>query len=271
MPLTAPPITVLQLTDCHILAEAKKTMMGVDTEKYFLKVLAQAFADHAQFDLLMLTGDLAQDTCISSYQRLQQHLLALPIPVLCLPGNHDDLGLMQKLLNQDNLSCDKQRILGNWQIICLNSQIEGQPGGFLSKNELTYLKLALQAHPGHYALIALHHHCTPTNSSWMDSMIVSNSNDLFSVLQDYPQAKVIITGHIHQELEQQAGHLQIFGTPSTCFQFTPNSRHFSVDRTAPGYRILKLYSDGSLTTAVNRLPDGLRELTLDGKGYLVKH
>ena len=99
-------------------------------------------------------------------------------------------------------------------------------------------------------------------------MQIDNSADLLALLQNYPQAKVVIHGHIHQELRYQTDHLQVFGTPSTCFQFTPNSPHFSVDRTAPGYRKLWLYPDGTLLSSVVRLPIELHELELDGRGYL---
>ncbi|NOT83578.1 MAG: 3',5'-cyclic-AMP phosphodiesterase [Methylococcaceae bacterium] len=269
MPPAGSPLTVLQLTDTHFLAEAGQKMLGIDTEYYFVQVLGQALADNQQVDLIILSGDLAQDPCPGSYQRLQQHLAKISVPVLCLPGNHDDFELMQTLLNVNNSSCAKQHLFEHWQIICLNSQIPDEPGGYLAASELTLLKQALEDYPQHHALIAMHHHCVPTNSMWMDTMLIGNSVDFLTILQNYHQAKVIITGHIHQELTQQIQHLQILSAPSTCFQFTPNSRNFSIDKTAPGYRKLLLYPDGSLISSVSRLPITLNELNLDGRGYLI--
>ncbi|MEQ1635846.1 MAG: 3',5'-cyclic-AMP phosphodiesterase [Methylococcales bacterium] len=268
MPPAASPLAVLQITDTHFLAEAHQEMLGINTEKYFVQVLEQAFSDGQAYDVVILSGDLAQDPCPESYQRLQRYLAKIPAPVLCLPGNHDDFKLMRTLLNVGNISCDKQRLFKHWQIICLNSQIPEQPGGYLAENELGLLKQALDAYPGHHALVAVHHHCVPTNSVWMDTMLINNSVDFLSLLHNYPQVKAVITGHIHQDLAQQVKQVQIFGTPSTCFQFTPNSRNFSIDKTAPGYRKLLLYPDGSLTSSVSRLPVSLNELKLDGRGYL---
>ncbi len=267
MSAASTPLIVLQLTDTHFLAEAHQDMLGIDTEKYFLNVLEQAFANDQHYDVIILTGDLAQTPCIESYQRLRNHLLSLPLPVLCLPGNHDDFNLMQALLNTRNLSCAKQRVFKHWQIICLNSQIPQEQGGYLADSELALLKQALEEYPDHHALIAVHHHCLPTHSTWMDTMIIRNSAALLALLHEFPQAKVVISGHIHQTLTQQQDHLQFFGTPSTCFQFTPNSPLFSVDKTAPGYRTLFLYPNGTVTTTVSRLPLELHELKLDGKGY----
>lgn len=261
------PLAVLQLTDTHILAEAQHEMVGINTEKYLVKVLEHAFALHQQYDVIILSGDLAQDPCPESYTRLRDCLLKYPVPVLCLPGNHDDFSLMQSLLNVKTISCAKQRLFKHWQIICLNSQIPDEPGGYLAESELTFLKQALQEHPQHHALIAVHHHCVPADSEWIDTMLISNSHTFLALLKDYPQSKAVISGHIHQELTQQINNIRILATPSTCFQFTPKSRHFSIDKTPPGYRTLLLYPDGTLETSVTRLPIELHELKLDGRGY----
>ena len=68
------------------------------------------------------------------------------MPVLCLPGNHDDLDLMQALLNERNISCAKQRVFHHWQMIGLNSQIPSEPGGYLAESELAFVKVALEEH-----------------------------------------------------------------------------------------------------------------------------
>ena len=63
-------ISILQLTDLHILPNAGEQLLGIDTEYYFHAVLEHAFAEQPHFDLLLLTGDLAQHPCLSSYQRI---------------------------------------------------------------------------------------------------------------------------------------------------------------------------------------------------------
>lgn len=267
MSRTTASLAVLQLTDTHFMADAQQNMLGINTEAYFLQVLEQAFARNQHYDVIVVSGDLAQDPCAASYQRLSRHLAAYQIPVLCLPGNHDDVLLMQRWLNTGHCSCAKQHVFEHWQIICLNSQIVDEPGGYLARNELRQLEQMLHAYPEHHALIAVHHHAVPTDSEWMDTMMISNREDFLQVLQANTQAKVLINGHIHQEFSQTIGHLRILGSPSTCFQFTPRSHDFSIARTAPGYRSLTLHVDGTLETRVDRLDVVLHELALD-QGYL---
>ena len=260
-------ISILQLTDLHILPATGDKLLGIDTEYYFHAVLEHAFSARPHFDLLLLTGDLAQHPCLSSYRRILDSLTAYNTPCVCLPGNHDDYALMQQVFNTDRVNCNKQVLLDNWQIISLNSQIVGAPEGRLSDEELLFLESCLEAYPNHYALIAVHHHCLPTNSAWMDTLMIENSAALFSLISKYPQVKAVICGHIHQGLEDAKDSVRVMGTPSTCFQFKPGSTEFSVDDTAPGYRIIALYPDGRIESELQRLPGQLIGLQTDQHSY----
>ena len=261
------PISILQITDLHILPDLDQTFLGINTEHYFHAVLDLAFTEDHPFDLILVTGDLAQDPCAASYQRILQRLEATNTPCICLPGNHDDYELMQQIFNTRRVSCRKQILLKNWQLICLNSQIPGDPGGHLSKQELQFLEDCLTSYPNHHALIAVHHHCLETKSPWMDIMIIENSEEFLAIINRYPQTLAIITGHIHQAMDITIGSVRVLGTPSTCFQFTPKSNAFSLDTTAPGYRSIKLYADGKIESEITRLSEPLLGLQMDTQGY----
>lgn len=260
-------LSILQITDMHILPSPNDTLLGINTHYYFHAVLDLAFAQKQHFDLILLTGDLAQDPCPSSYRQILNSLLPYNIPCLCLPGNHDDFARMQQILNTGTVSCRKQLVLENWQLICLDSQIPGSPGGRLSPQELAFLENCLQNKPDAHALIAIHHHCLETKSAWMDTMMIENSEALFSIIQHYPQVKAITTGHIHQVMDTHKDAVRVLGTPSTCFQFKPLSRDFSVDTTAPGFRVMQLHNDGRIETEVTRLPGKLSGLETSSQGY----
>jgi len=260
-------LSILQITDLHILPDLDETFLGINTEYYFHAVLELAFAEHHHFDLILLTGDLAQYPSPASYQRILNALQVHNTPCICLPGNHDDYQLMQQIFNTGLVSCRKQIFLGNWQLICLNSQIPGSPGGRLSQQELVFLEDCLAGNPNHHALIAVHHHCLETKSAWMDTMIIENSQELMAIINQYPQTKAITTGHIHQVMDITIGAVRVLGTPSTCFQFKPESETFSLDTTAPGYRLIKLYEDGRIESGITRISEQLSGLQIDTQGY----
>ena len=246
------PLVILQISDLHILATAEKTLSDVNTDHTFQQLLKQAYAKHGKIDLTLVTGDLAQDPCQSSYQRTYKALEKYNTRTICLPGNHDELALMQQFIYGKQVDCSKHIQLKNWQIISLNSKKEGSEGGYLSSNELDYLGKTLQSKPDLNTLIAVHHHPTPIDSSWMDGMMIENNEDLFEVLKNHPQVKAIVCGHIHQVFNTLKENILVFGVPSTCFQFAPNATQFTLDDKDPGYRILKLYSDGMIESNVYR-------------------
>jgi Icc protein len=268
-------ISILQLSDLHVLAAPDDQMFGINTEHYFHACIdqavrlrsRQAFAAKPHFDLILLTGDLAQEPTSASYRRILTALEACQTPCICLPGNHDDYELMQQVFNTDSINCRKQVLLGNWQLISLNSQIPGEPGGRLSNEELVFLENCLSENPDRHALIAVHHHCLETKSPWMDTMIIENSRELLAIADKHPQVKAITTGHVHQVMDIKTGAYRVLAAPSTCFQFTPRSTEPAVDDTAPGYRLIELYADGRFESEVVRLPEPLAELQPDAQGY----
>ncbi|HYE34405.1 MAG TPA: 3',5'-cyclic-AMP phosphodiesterase [Methylocaldum sp.] len=258
---------ILHITDFHFLAVRGQTLLGIETELSFAAVLETIKQKPWQPDLALLTGDLAQDPCALSYERLKERLAALGIPCYCLPGNHDDPDLMSRLLSTGNVHVQPRIFLDKWEIICLDSTIRGQPGGRLTDGQLRLLENSLTEHPDRYILIALHHHPVPSGSLWMDTMVLENADDLLAIAQRYEHVKGIVFGHVHQVMDEVRGRLRLLASPSTCFQFKPRSSTFALDRIPPGYRWIELYSDGTIETGVERLTEVPTGLELTSEGY----
>jgi Icc protein len=264
---TAKPIRIIQITDFHLLAEPTRTMMGINTEQSFLAVLEHASASHDGIALFLMTGDLAQDPTAVTYQRLRNRLDALSAPGYCLPGNHDDPELIRQILAGGNIRYDSQILLDGWQIICLDSTLPGDPGGYLAQCQLSLLEAKLAEQPERFAIVCLHHSPLPTGTDWLDTMKVSNGQALFALLGRFPRAKGIVYGHIHQAMDVRHQGLRLLGCPSTCFQFKPDSKDFALDNLAQGYRCLELHPDGEITTHVVRLGSVPMGLDMASGGY----
>jgi len=260
-------ISILQITDAHIMATPEATLLGVNTAHYFNAVLEHAVNSGKQFDLCLATGDLAQDACPASYQYIKNALQKYNVPCICLPGNHDDFDLMQRVLCTEQINCRKQVILGNWQIVCLNSQIPDSADGYLAAAELSFLEQCLLDNPALFTLIAIHHNCLPCGSDWMDTMMIENAQALFDLVKRHANVKAIINGHVHQAADIQWDTVRVLSTPSTCFQFKPDSANFSLDDSSPGYRWLNLFENGTIQTAIVRIPETVTGLQPDPEGY----
>ena len=264
---TGTTITVLQISDMHLLSHPDQKFLGINTEESFHAVVDLAKSRKWPPDLILFTGDLAQDSSYDAYVRLQHYLARLECPCYCLPGNHDDLQIMKNIFAGDNVSCQDQVILPEWQIICLNSKMIGGEGGHIASDELQKLDRLLSELPDKYALVSVHHHCLPVGSRWLDTMVIDNRSEFFAVLQSHKQVRAVVCGHIHQHLDVRYGNLRILGTPSTCFQFKPNSEDFALDMQPAGYRWIDLCADGSIETAVSRLAELPQGLDINSSGY----
>ncbi|MFT5880057.1 MAG: Icc protein [Moritella sp.] len=260
-------INLLQVTDTHLFATAEKNLLGVNTQLSYRRVIDAILQNQQPFDAVLATGDISQDNTIASYQYFAEHIHRLAKPCYWLPGNHDNIPLMVAALHDAGVQADKHKVIGDWQIILLDSQLSGSPAGYLSPEQLTLLDTQLSCYPDKHALVVLHHNVYPVGCKWLDQHILRNSVDFLAILAKHPQAKHVLFGHVHQQLDDVYDGVTYMASPSTCFQFKPACDDFTLDDRAPGWRYLQLHADGSVTTQVWRLSNNDFNPDLQSTGY----
>lgn len=248
------PITVAQLTDMHLFASEQQKLLGMPTTESFDAVVEYLKKLREQLDLLLLTGDLSADGTPQSYENLQNLLNPLFIPSYWIPGNHDDFATMNGALNLGLVSRRKCFERGGWNFILLDSSVVGKAHGYLRSQTLEWLDLQLSLIVDKPTVIALHHPPLRINCGWLDRSTLKNSEDFFAVLDKYSQVQLVLFGHIHQEFYSQRRGVDYLGTPSTCVQFQPRSKKFALDPKPPGFRLMKLYPNGTWESWVERVP-----------------
>lgn len=267
------PIEVLHITDCHLFAKTDQTMLGMNTYESFRAALTAAARPRTGPEFILATGDLSQDATPESYRHLMNAFrdfgeqYSSDIPVYFLPGNHDVPAVMRATLTEPPMRPVQSFIQGNWQIILLDSSIPDEVGGKLSDDELRRLDECLARHPEHFALVCLHHNPVAVGAKWMQGIGLENSDDLFSVLDRHPQARAVLWGHVHQEVDSRRNGIRLMASPSTCIQFKPDTVEFGLDDKAPGFRRLRLFPDGQLETKVYRTTDFKYEIDRTATGY----
>ncbi|MBS1204835.1 MAG: 3,5-cyclic-AMP phosphodiesterase [Proteobacteria bacterium] len=247
-------VRVLQITDSHLFAEKHETLLGVNTWESYQAVLEAIQAQQCPCDLIVATGDLAQDHSAAAYQHFAEGIARFTAPCVWLPGNHDFQPAMYSALQDAGISPAKRVFIGErWQILLLDSQVFGVPHGELSEFQLEWLENKLSDSPERHTLLLLHHHPLPSGCSWLDQHSLRNAGELNNVLQRFPKVRHLLCGHIHQDLDLDWNGRRLLATPSTCVQFKPHCANFTLDTIAPGWRWLDLYDDGTLHTEVCRL------------------
>jgi Icc protein len=246
-------LIVAQITDIHLFANIEQKMLGVPTYDALQAVVAHLSQLQHKPNILLITGDLSQDETNESYQELQNLIEPLEIPTYWLPGNHDDLPMMQEVLNRPPIYADKSFIAGGWHFLLLSSWRPGCVHGELSQVSLEWLDTQLQLIGEQPTMIALHHPPCLIDSDWLDAINLRNSEEFLAVIDRYSQIKLVVFGHIHQAFDSQRNGVQYLGSPSTCVQFKPKSVEFALDSVQPGFRLLTLLPDGSFKTKIERV------------------
>lgn len=255
---------ILQFSDLHL--SDSDELMGINCDESFAAVKALASQYH-QIDLTLLTGDISQDNTEISYRKCAEIFRKSPHPVAWVTGNHDDLAMQQQHLNIGALTTTKRVLFRHWQLLLLNSQVEGEIFGEISQDQLQLIEQAAKEHPDHHLMLVMHHHPVPMDSEWIDNHRLMNQSELWQVIAGVPQVKSIIFGHVHQEVNVLKNDVRVLGVPSTSVQFMPNEDEFNVDTEQPGFRFLELLANGQIKTKVHRVKAGKFVADIDPNGY----
>ncbi len=258
-------IELVQLTDPHLYADKSTGLYGVNSYNCFEAVVAEA--NMQSIDLALVTGDLVHDESEQGYKHLRLCLQRLNVPTHLIPGNHDDLTLMRSEFKHGMISCDKRVVVGNWQVILLNSQLPGQVPGHLNEKELLWLEQCLSNKSVPYSIVFLHHNPVPVGCKWLDPLGLDNADKLFELIAANSEVKALVWGHVHQEFVEQRAGVQLLSTPSTCIQFKPRVDDFELDLLPAGYRWFRLHADGNLESGIKRLASLPEGLDADASGY----
>lgn len=260
----------MQISDTHLFEHQQDELLGINTLHSFHAVLDLISENHLDMDALFMTGDVSQDHTPTSYLRFEEAIAELDTDAPCywLPGNHDDKANM---INQTLCSRIKQdtHVLLNdkWQAILLDSQVYSVPHGRLSDEQLSFLDKTLSEFTQHHAIVLMHHHPLLAGSDWLDNHCLKNLDAFWEIIDKYKHVKLVVCGHIHQEMHKEHNGVSVLSVPSTCVQFKPNNDDFSVDHQTPGFRVFELAEDGSFESHVERLPQGSFLPDLFSKGY----
>jgi len=251
--MPASTLNVLQFTDTHIYDGEVGTLGGLNTRETCRAVLDFARTRGEPVDLILLTGDLAAAADAGGYTWLVERLTRPDIPVLCIPGNHDDPRIMGPIVEAAGWCAGGSYRLGGWHFILLDSSVPGEEYGELFADELNTLARQLDGHRELPTVVVLHHHPLPMGSRWMDTMTLRDAAQFWHIIDRHPQVRAVVWGHVHQNYDSYRNGVRLLATPSTCVQFAARAVNFAIDPLPPAYRWLRLAENGGITSEVVRL------------------
>ncbi len=133
-------LNLLQFTDLHLVSSPHETLWGINTYETFKAVLRVAIARHPSAQLALFTGDLVHEPNPAAYRLLRESLVELELPAYRLPGNHDDMSMIDEWLTGGSIKIERALRLDRCQIIMLDNNAPEDHGGRLDHAELEYLE-----------------------------------------------------------------------------------------------------------------------------------
>ena len=110
------PLRIVQISDTHLMSEKDGALLGVKTDDSFRSVVELLKQDKKKPDLILHSGDIAQDGSEKAYLRLATLLSELNVPIYCVPGNHDNPNIMANVYPQEMVSDNRHIVFKKWHL-----------------------------------------------------------------------------------------------------------------------------------------------------------
>jgi 3',5'-cyclic AMP phosphodiesterase CpdA len=194
---------VAQLTDPHIRTKGARAYGVVDTAAHLTRAVDFITTRLPALDAVIVTGDLVDFGTPEEYRHFLELTARLTVPVLPIPGNHDERGSFARAFGGrvalpagGHLSYVHD--VGALRLVMVDSTVPGKPHGEMCGERLRWLDAMLSAAPQRPTVVALHHPPFETGIRHMDVQNCHNGEAFAAVLSGHPQVLATVVGHVHR-------------------------------------------------------------------------
>ena len=231
--------TIVVLSDCHLARLPADTEHGPDRR---LEQAIELARPHRP-DLVLLTGDIANDASPEAYQRVRAMVAKLSSPIIAVPGNHDRADTVDDAFGQV-----RDTTVANWRIIGLDTTIAGREHGRI---DTEIAMTTLSSDTGQPTVVVMHH--PPITTSTHPWFQLDGAAKLVVALSQRSDVRCVITGHLHQAFHVTLGAITYIGCSSTWYSLSHHGETYELDGGHVGALIVHLHHDGTFDW--QRLPD----------------
>jgi Icc protein len=258
-------VLIAQITDCHVTADGGLVAERVDPAPGLRRAVEHIGSLGGEIALVIGTGDLVDDGAAEQYDHLEELLAPLSVPVLAIPGNHDDRMLLRDRFDDlpaggptDPIDHVVEVMIDGREVrvVCLDTTIPTRHDGRLAPAQLEWLDRRLAERPEITTVVAQHHPPFASGIRSMDRFQLAGRDQEAAVLRRHRHVAGLIAGHYHRTILRSFGGTAAFACPSTAVQLDhrlgPGRTTYSTD---PPALALHWLDDGAMTTHVVQLAD----------------
>jgi Icc protein len=234
--------TVLQLSDTHLRERAGDGGDGPDPDARLAAVIDAWGRTGEQADLIVLTGDLADDGAEAACVRLRDAVAAIGAPIVAVGGNHDVDAAVTRVFGPPS-----PVEVGAWRVVPVDSSRPDQGHGTVDVDAVLALLDGLDDRP---TVLGVHH--PPVSHSTHPYFQLDGAGALIEGLAARPHVRAVISGHLHDPFERVGpGDLALLGGPSTWVPLAHEGDRFEIGAGGPtGARVLRLADDGGFSSQI---------------------
>jgi 3',5'-cyclic AMP phosphodiesterase CpdA len=191
----------------------------VPTGETFSAALAALEASGVPVDVVVHTGDVADEGEAGAYTAAAAALAASRLPVLAVPGNHDDRAAMREHLlglpgSTDPL--DTVHDIDGLRLVLLDTSIPGRVEGGLDEDQLDRLRSVLREPAEHGTVIALHHPPVPVEVTGLQRLHLTGQDRLAEAIAG-TDVRAVLGGHLHYATTSLFAGVPVFVAPATAY------------------------------------------------------
>jgi 3',5'-cyclic AMP phosphodiesterase CpdA len=191
---------IIWITDLHLVEPGAAFPAGVDPLARARDCFDDARANHADADLLVITGDLIQLRNAGAYGILRHLLADMPMPVRLLVGNHDDRQALFAAFPEVGMSdgfAQSAEMFGGYRLIYLDTLAnDGKHYGELCARRMIWLEEALGS-DGAPTLVFMHHPPFDIGVPALDALKLVDGERLAALFKQ-SDVRQVLCGHLHR-------------------------------------------------------------------------
>jgi 3',5'-cyclic-AMP phosphodiesterase len=248
---------IAQISDTHIKLPGRLAYQRVDTAAMLAACVTAIEALDPRPDLIVLTGDLVDFGSPEEYAFLGKLLAPLQVPLVAIPGNHDEREAMRAAFAAGGYLPSTgflQFAIDDYplRIVGLDTLVPGRGGGRLCPERLAWLDETLKQRQHVPTLLLMHHPPFLTGIRHMDDVGLAGKEELAAILARHAQVQVLLCGHLHRPIYGQVGGRPALTCPSPAHQVALDLRPEAPSRfrMEPPAFMLHRWHDGVLVSHV---------------------
>jgi Icc protein len=236
-------VLVAQLSDTHLVADSSVLLGGHNTTSNLVAVMN---ALPPRVDVMVVTGDIAEDGTIEAYRRVLSLTEQRADQRYFVAGNHDDPDTMRAVLG----AAEPLRMVSlgeHWTMALVDTQWVGHEPGQVADETLAQLRDELNRVKTHVVL-CLHH--PPVSPCENPACGMLDPGPLQAVIDDGP-VRLVLSGHVHQQFDTTRRGVRFLGAPATFRQLRHGGDpHYADTFEPPAAQLVDLLDNGQATRQI---------------------